>query len=83
MFFSAPLELELNKQEHIQRRWAQIPRRQDDLSTEQQPEERDPGVARWWDLTANRIAAIPLRHPFLIAQLGWGSWALYPAFGVR
>lgn len=41
------LELELHKQEHIQHRWSEVPWRQDDLGTEQQPEERDPGVARW------------------------------------
>lgn len=46
IFFSPfPLELELHKQEHIQCRWAQVSRRQDGLSTEQQPEERDSGVA--------------------------------------
>lgn len=45
IFFPFPLELELHKQEHIQCRWAQVPRRQDGLSTEQQPEERDSGVA--------------------------------------
>lgn len=47
LFFLSCSELELHKQEHIQRRWAQVPRRQDGLSTEQQPEERHPGVARW------------------------------------
>lgn len=36
-------ELELHKQEHIERRWAQVPRRQD-LGAEQQPEERHPGA---------------------------------------
>lgn len=41
------VELELHKQEHIECRWAQVPWRQNGLSTEQQPEERDPGVARW------------------------------------
>lgn len=67
-FFSPfPLELELHKQEHIQCRWAQVSRRQDGLSTEQQPEERDSGVAWWWVFTANRIAAIPPKQPFLIA----------------
>lgn len=70
-------ELELDKQEHIQCRWTQVPGRQDGLSTEQQPEERDPGVTWWWDLSANRITPIPLRHPYLMAQHGWGSWALY------
>lgn len=68
IFFSPfPLELELHKQEHIQCRWAQVSRRQDGLSTEQQPEERDSGVAWWWVFTANRIAAIPPKQPFLIA----------------
>lgn len=50
MFRKRPLpsffvELELHKQEHVQRRRAQVPRRQNCLSTEQQPEEGDPGVA--------------------------------------
>lgn len=41
LFFCA--ELELDKQEHIERRWTQVPRRQD-LGAEQQPEERHPGA---------------------------------------
>lgn len=36
-------ELELDEQEHGERRRAQVPRRQD-VGTEQQPEERDPGA---------------------------------------